>query len=488
MNFASLLDRFTSPSSDKKHLRIVIQVDGVYLSTSSSEQEEPLVIPIESSWEPALESAVQKLSLGRCYATVVLSSKYYQSFQIDKPELPKEEWSVALPFLLKDLLTERVTDIVADASLLSDGKRVQAYVLSKSILNPLIQLLAKNNITLTRVLPEEEVWGYSQTEQSSFMLLYRGLKDSYKLSAFVDGSSRFQRVIRGVVSPLTGVASSELQLDSIALELQRSSDYLSSQMRDAVFNRLYVCCDEDNSTELASALSERLSIKVSSLFGEDEGQLCGQVLCQNLALVPAKGINLYPPHLKPKKELFTLTSVAASWGLVALLMGGYYGYLSYELQSVESELNKHSRTKEQLTAQFENLSNEFVNYKPTPAKLTAAERLKEDIATKRATLDAVGRFDDSLKEGYSGVMASLAELGRSDISISYIKLNDGALSLSGLARTPSSVPKWVKQFKTELNLVGRTFKSLNIGRNDTGVVTFELTTEVDTLPAPAGGE
>lgn len=486
MNVPSLFSKLTSSSNSKNQLRIIIQVDAIYIASSVNADGETLQFPIESSWEAALQVAISSFANHKYSATVVFSSHYYQSYQIEKPELPKEEWAIALPFLLKDLINERVTEIVADAYLLPDGRRAQAYVLSKKYLTPLINALDKAKITLSRVIPEDEVWGHVQTEIDSFMLLYRGVKDSYKVGAFVETKSRFQRVIRGVVSPLTGVASSELQLDSIALELQRSIDYLSSQMRDTAINHLLVICDEDDSQELAKALSERLNTQVSAL---NNTGLCGQVLCDTLSLVTDDGVNLYPSHLKPKKELFTLSSVISIWVLLALVMGGYYGYMAYQVSVTEQILKVKTRNKERLADEFETLSFQVANNKPNPTMLKAIERIEADIDAKKSTLEVISHFDDSLKVGYSGVMTSLSELGRNDISISHIELNEKVLNLKGVARTPSSVPKWVKQFKTELNLVGRTFESMNIGRNEQDIVTFELVTQVESKSLPStGGE
>ena len=55
-------------------------------------------------------------------------------------------------------------------------------------------------------------------------------------------------------------------------------------------------------------------------------------------------------------------------------------------------------------------------------------------------------------------------------------MNSNTLDLNGYARTASVVPNWVNQFKSELNLVGRSFEKLKIGRNDQDVITFELRT------------
>lgn len=192
MNVRSLFSKLTSSSNNKDQLRIVIQVDAIYIRSSDKATEETLLFPIESSWDAALKVALSSFTSNKYSATVVFSSNYYQLYQIDKPELPKDEWSVALPFLLKDLVNERVTDIVADAYLLPDGRRAQAFVLSKKYLTPLIGILDNANIALSRIVPEDEVWGHVQSDINNFMLLYRGMKDSYKISAFVETKIDFK--------------------------------------------------------------------------------------------------------------------------------------------------------------------------------------------------------------------------------------------------------------------------------------------------------
>lgn len=94
-------------------------------------------------------------------------------------------------------------------------------------------------------------------------------------------------------------------------------------------------------------------------------------------------------------------------------------------------------------------------------------------------MKAVGKYDDSQRTGYSGVMQSLAKLGNQEISLSEIRINNNTLDLKGLAKAPSSVPSWVSQFKNEISLVGRTFDDVKIGRNEIDIVTFELKTRED---------
>jgi len=130
-----------------------------------------------------------------------------------------------------------------------------------------------------------------------------------------------------------------------------------------------------------------------------------------------------------------------------------------------------------LEQQLSGLNQRLAKHKPSAAKIAAVARLKLEIQAKRASLKAVNEFDQSQQIGYSGVMRALAELGRQDISLSHIFIDSNTMDLQGLAREAKAIPNWVNQFKSEVNLVGRTFEKLKIGRNDDDIVTFELITK-----------
>ncbi len=475
MGIGSLMKKITG---SKAQLQIVIQEDAVYISSSKHKNEAPVRHPFDLNWESGLKDALKTFNVAKHTATVVLSSKYYQSYQIDKPVVPKEEWQpTALTFLLKDLISEKPTDIVADAYFLPDGKRVQAYVLTLSILTALTEILSEAQVTLQRVLPEEEVWGLTQADQQHFMLFYSSGKNSYKVGAFFNKKSRLQRSMRGVVSPLVGVASSDLQLDNVALELHRSIDYLSSQIRDATIRHLFVCCDDDNNEQLAEALSERLSLKVSPLDSEKK-RTSGHMLCHSVAEISDEGINLYPAHLRIKKKEITLGVVAAVWIAAIVAVAGYYIYLNFQTNKIEDKLSLINQNKAVLEYHKKKLLDQLSSHRTTKSKELEAIRLAAEIDEKKAALAAISQFDNALKKGYSETMLSFATLSQQDISISTIKIEENVLSIKGQAITPESVPKWIQRFRTELSLVDRKFERMNIGRNENDIVTFELITEI----------
>lgn len=479
MDLKAALDKLKRSSVSGRTCFLVIQPDAVYLSSPTKSSRLSKFEITESNWERACEQALSVAASSYDSLTVVLSHNYYQMYQIDKPAMPRNEWPSALPFLLKELISERAIDIIADAAELPNSNKVQAYVLSRKILDKIVLLANRVQLKLDAIIPEDDIWGDTSGELGNFLLLQRSARGHFRISAFVEHTIAFHRSIRSVTPPLTGVPSSDLQMDSLSLELQRSIDYLSSQLRHVQLHQLKVCCDDEDEKELVESLNYRLSTKVSPLLAE-EHELSGHVLADTaLATLSARRVNLYPDFLKPKKNLLTLRNVAISWGVAAALIFLSYGYVTWQSQGVEDEIaivkSRGDIMKSELTRQQTKLRK----HQPDTNKLAAKTRLEREVKAKRDSLKAVGKYDDSQRTGYSAVMQSLAKLGSNYISLSEIRIDNTTLDLKGLARSPSAVPNWVSQFKNEISLVGRTFDDVKIGRNEDNIVTFELKTRGD---------
>lgn len=240
-----------------------------------------------------------------------------------------------------------------------------------------------------------------------------------------------------------------------------------------------MCCDDEDEKELVESLNYRLSTKVSPLLAE-EHELSGHVLADTAAATAsARRVNLYPDFLKPKKNLLTLKNVAISWGVAASFIFISYGYVTWQSRGVEDEIKIVKSRGDIMKSELQHQQAKLRKHQPDTNKLAAKARLEREVKAKRDSLKAVGKYDDSQRTGYSGVMQSLAKLGSNNISLSTIRIDDTTLDLKGLARSPSAVPNWVSQFKNEISLVGRTFDDVKIGRNEDNIVTFELKTRGD---------
>lgn len=474
MNISAFLKRFSRNKSQQQAVYAVIQPDEIYFSSSEGTSL-PEHYPLgDKPWAHALIGALTTAGVKGLNVHIVLHSQLYQSYQIDKPAIPQEEWPNALPFLLKDLITEKAADVLADAYPLEGTNKVQAYVINKKSVIEVSHLLASLGCELETLTPEQEVWGRTSGKLQNFLLVQRSKGSHFKLDAFVNERCIFQRTLRGVVAPITGVASTALQLDGLALELQRSIDYLSSQFKATSLHQLKVCCDEEDQVELVQALDERLSVKVLPLVEDDPARVSGKVLAEAAHLIPQDTINFYQQQLKPKKELLTLNSIVSVWGAVAAIMLLVFALFQFQVMELNQQVMTANQLNSQLSTQADELKQKQAKHVPSAEKLAAVERLKKDIASKQASLEAISQFDAEQQVGYSGVMDSLAQLARSDISLSSIDINNSALDVKGYARDANVVPSWIAQFKQQISLMGRSFEQLSIGRDEQDVVTFEL--------------
>lgn len=475
MNIQSLIEKFSSGKRSGQCLKVIVQPSAIYFSEFHNAML-PKCVPIQGAeWQKKLIETLVAAQISDASVDVVLNSSLYQNYQIEKPNVPQEELSLTLPFLLKDLISEKVTEIIADAMPLPSSNKLQVYVVPKTMVLGLAKELEAFKLTLGHVLVEDDVWGRAASGLDCFVLLQRSQNGAYKVSAFVDHRCVFQRTIRGVVPPLTGVATAGFQLDSVALELQRSIDYLSSQMRGATLHRMKVCCDDEDNQALAQALDERLSVNVTPLMDVslESGVLLAQLVAENDDI----GINLYPAHLQPKVDRFTLNNVALASVVCLLLIAGVHGFNTVRQAQLSQEFTQLQSQEKELNQQLIRLNERLAKHRPSPEKRQAVDRLKEEILSKQDSLNAVFLHEGEQQAGYSGIMQSLATLGRNDISINYIQMDDNVLDIKGLAREPKAIPNWVNQFKNELNLVGRSFDKLQIGRNENNILTFELHTK-----------
>ncbi|WP_232061094.1 hypothetical protein [Vibrio taketomensis] len=58
-------------------------------------------------WQKHCLHSLKQAHISNVTLDVVLNSNLYQTYQIDKPNVPQEELSLTLPFLLKELISEK---------------------------------------------------------------------------------------------------------------------------------------------------------------------------------------------------------------------------------------------------------------------------------------------------------------------------------------------------------------------------------------------
>ncbi|WP_434358261.1 hypothetical protein NF212_01695 [Parasalinivibrio latis] len=425
------------------------------------------------AWAETVALLLSRNKLANTSVMAVFKHGLYQSLQIDHPHLPDDELSSALPFLLKDLISESPNEIVADGFTSPiNGQRLQVYAISKKHLLTAAVGCEQAGAELASASVEELVWGAFTEGTDVLLQRYEGA--ALHLTAFKDKTPCFHRQIRGIESMLTGPESSSLQLDGLALELQRSLDFLSAQMRTSSVNQLIVACEGEDGHELSSALSERLSVSVSP------AELAGTAnqLLAWAAMQPAPvAVNLFPESLRPKQELLTLNRLLVANLIVTVMLVGLWGYEHIRATQQQAELDSVNRQLSSLVSQVDMVKKAVKERKPSQAKVDQVKALETQIESKKMVLSAVEEHDTGNPQGYAGFLDQLAQAASKDVSLSRINISGRRTNLSGQARDVDSVPGWVKRFTSFDELRQQRFSGLSLSRDDKNRLLFELSSE-----------
>ena len=214
--------------------KLLAQLAGVHLSANSLKV---VVVTQQSATEQRVEqmfveqfgsaaqlSAAFKTIAAKlppdCQCTLVIPPERYMVLQIDKPAVPDEEISLALPWTIKDLVT------LPDDVVLS----------SKSWLADIVALFTQNKLQLLGIQPEE--WlarNLLPAKNQALMLVSHQSGQDLAVQILQQGNLCFSRRLRGF-NRLDQYSLDELQqgvFDNLLLELQRSIDYFEGQLKQA---------------------------------------------------------------------------------------------------------------------------------------------------------------------------------------------------------------------------------------------------------------
>lgn len=187
-------------------------------------------------WGQAVNELFSRHGLAKSKVRVALAASLYQQIQIDKPAVPEAEMAGALPWAIKDYVSEPVLQLAMDYVDLptppAGQPRINVICLPKSR----VQLVAEaiNGVaTLDAIVSDElALTSLYEADKAVRMLLWQPRGQDLQLLVFHQGGLCFSRQLRGF-GALTGEqeAPDALLLDTLALEIQRSLDYLTGQLK-----------------------------------------------------------------------------------------------------------------------------------------------------------------------------------------------------------------------------------------------------------------
>lgn len=187
-------------------------------------------------WGQAVNELFSRHDLAKSKVRVALAASLYQQIQIDKPAVPEAEMAGALPWAIKDYVSEPVLQLAMDYVDLptppAGQPRINVICLPKSRVQQVAEAI--NGIaTLDAIVSDElALASLYEADKAVRMLLWQPRGQDLQLLVFHQGGLCFSRQLRGF-GALTGEQEEPdaLLLDTLALEIQRSLDYLTGQLK-----------------------------------------------------------------------------------------------------------------------------------------------------------------------------------------------------------------------------------------------------------------
>ncbi|MEC6815623.1 MSHA biogenesis protein MshI [Photobacterium toruni] len=438
-----------------------------------------IAVSTVSDWNNAAHDLIIKHQLSGYLVHIVLGHGSYQSLIIDQPNLSAEELPIALPFLIKDLVNDSPADIIADGFPAIVSGHLQVFVASRQLISDIVLTCSKAGCHVNDITVEDVVWSAFTEANRSQLIIHSDENGDLQLTAFHEQNLCFQRQLRGVsLSTLdTDIPENrQQQLDNLALELQRSLDYISAQLRGDAISQLIISCDKQQNEKLADELNQRLNINVKVVDDVATNIDCNVSRLGWAALQRSShaAFNLYRDNLLPLKEWMTLSNLAISWGIIMVIFMGWFSFNQWQNMEQQKQLDQQLSILTAEKNQLHLITDKIAAMVVDPLKVSQAKKLEAELATKENALKAIYKHDDSLKVGYAELLNQLADASNGDISLQHIYVAGTLMDLNGMARNPDAVPRWVGVFNSYSSLMNRRFQKMSLGRNDKNVVTFSL--------------
>lgn len=182
---------------------------------------------------------------GRGY--LVLSSSYYHSVQIEKPNLPNDEIAAALKWLIKDIVPIAPDNMIVDYTdaniVIAGSAKINVVCGDAGQLKKLTDCCKRKHIKLTGITTDEFAFAnlLPVSEQPTLLLCQQPFEDVLLLIV-QQGKIYLSRHLRGF-SDIGGYSEQQLSAgicEALSLEIQKSMDYFERQLKQQPLTKVQV--------------------------------------------------------------------------------------------------------------------------------------------------------------------------------------------------------------------------------------------------------
>ncbi len=176
-------------------------------------------------------------------------------------------------------------------------------------------------------------------------------------------------------------------------------------------------------------------------------------------------INLYQTQVRPRRDRFSTRGLGLLLVVLALGLAAISGVQAWRLRQAEAQLASVNAERETASQRVTQLQAKLED---EPGRDARTQRLRNELAAKRALLDYLEEGTFAERAGFSGYLDGLADHVVDGVWLDRIELAAGGdrLQLDGHAIEPQRVPALIEALGQASAYEGRNFRRLAIDRPD----------------------
>ncbi|MFP4181808.1 MAG: PilN domain-containing protein [Thiohalospira sp.] len=432
----------------------------------------------------ALGREAERLGLTGSPAVAVLDDSAYQLLHLEAPAVPAEEMADALRWRLGDLIDfpaeEAVIATLPQHSDRGSSRMVFTFVARRRDVQEVIDTLIGAGLSPEAVEVRESalrnLTARIPDEAGGTATLHLGRDDGVILLTHDQGLYLARRLEAGTSRLVEGGA---LELEGVALELQRSLDYYERQLATAPAARALIAPAPMDRGPLIDYINTNLNIAASALDLSHVLTIeCGSDAdTQSLVALAAGGalhseteetVNLHTGDRR-ERDLLGPRALAAGLALWLVLLGGASGALAWQAHqaearatTAETELDQQRERRDELQARLEERAVD-------PALEEELARVERELAGQRRFREALDDLEGMGRGGFSGALTGLADAPPRGLWLRRFTLaGDRAARFEGSASAAEQVPAFVEGLSASGAFEESRFSRMEVDRREEG--------------------
>jgi hypothetical protein len=175
-------------------------------------------------------------------------------------------------------------------------------------------------------------------------------------------------------------------------------------------------------------------------------------------------INLYDATLLRKRELLTATNLAATAGVLLLIVGGWGAAIRMQLSKVEAESQQLAPAVKRMQEQLVSVGKQVADTKPDPRLEAELEATRERLRTRNEVLAALKKGVGAESPSFAEYLRGFARQAPKGLWLTAFKITDGGalMEIHGRMTDPALLPDYIARLNNEKAFRGRAFAALKI--------------------------